>query len=143
MGNSIDIIHKVPADLSTSTLNQLQEVIEQAIIHTPWNENTEGKSPEFVLRSTVSEMAKRGYRPITAEEYLRFLKQKQNRNIGLWVPSSKDADEDEMVITLPSCTEELTERAMTIEENLKTCSDGATISQLETVAWATGVTYSE
>ena len=143
MGNSIDIIHNVPADLSTSTLNQLQEVIEQAIIHTPWNENTEGKSPEFVLRSTVSEMAKRGYRPITAEEYLRFLKQKQNRNIGLWVPSSKDADEDEMVITLPSCTEELTERAMTIEENLKTCSDGATISQLETVAWATGVTYSE
>lgn len=143
MGNSIDIIHKVPADLSTSTLNQLQEVIEQAIIHTPWNENTEGKSPEYVLRSTVSEMAKRGYRPITAEEYLRFLKQKQNRNIGLWVPSSKDVDEDEMVITLPSCTEELTERAMTIEENLKTCSDGATISQLETVAWATGVTYSE
>jgi hypothetical protein len=142
MGNSIDVIRKVPEDLSKSSLRQLEEVIHQAIIHSPWNDVNDQQTPEEILSSTVLEMGRKGFRPITAPEYLSMLKDKDQGTISLWIPVEHSSGEEAMCITLPSCTEELSERAVAIEEQMKSCSD-ACLSELETVPWAASITYAE
>ncbi len=140
MGNTVDFVSKVPDNLSKSNLLQLQEIIEEGIIRSPWTEIDLDQSKETILRRTLTEMQKRGYRPITPEEYQAALDRKEKR-ICLWMALEDFCHEKESVLTLPSTKSELTERI----EFFRTMTDdsAAVLTDAETVAWAATVNFAQ
>jgi hypothetical protein len=114
MGNSNNIIQNIPEDLTKSSNEQLQLIIETAIINNPWNSDDKysNEIAHKSLKRTVDEMKERGYRPITPHEY-RFELQNSNNKIMLWIKdeccSSWTDDDTETSRSLPTSYSEITE----------------------------------
>jgi hypothetical protein len=165
MGNTVDLLRDIPRNLSKSSHVELDALIGKAIVSCPWSEHN-GLDHERTLSQTVQEMRKQGFRPITAEEYHISLTNGVKR-ISLWIPlgklwipsclivlcllssfilstlslEGKFPLKNDVIITLPSSAEELSERIMQMQASSNSNSGFNTFSQGETEEWATQIDY--
>lgn len=138
MGNAA--LRSVPQDLTKCTTNQLQFMINSAIINNPWNAE-EGSSDEEILQSTAEFMRSKGFRAITPQEYLELLCKSNNKGnssattIKLWVEvnpnlPSHDADTNNLGCSFSdSCSPMST--SSSISSSLKNTTDSSNNSKEE------------
>ena len=93
MGNSAGV-NKIPRDVTKCTIEQLDQMINSAIINNPWNPD-QNKSDEDKLQSTIRSMRKRGMRPITAQEYAVLLQRNHQFGTNLKIHLWKRLEEDD------------------------------------------------
>lgn len=93
MGNAAGV-SKIPKDVTKCTIEQLEQMINSAIINNPWNPDY--KTDEEKLHSTIRSMRKRGMRPITAEEYAAMLKRNMQTGGNLKIHLWKRLEDEEM-----------------------------------------------
>lgn len=154
MGNAAGV-NKIPKDVTKVTVEQLDQMINSAIINNPWNPE-QSKTDEEKLHSTIRSMRKRGMRPITPEEYAALLQRNHqfghNLKIHLWkrlednTPrkafgldtsltesegSSGDEDGGSAASSLPTTCEEAAQIFRDFADN-----EDKVDTSSETVAWA-------
>ena len=113
MGNANNVVREMPEDLAKSSNDQLQLIIETAIVNNPWfsQEGNGYESSQKNLFRTLAEMKNRGFRPITPSEYRLQLHSSKGK-IMLWRKDENYVQNDydtETSRSLPTTLSEITE----------------------------------